>query len=233
VPGTRPVRLRYVDSANDNARYDALQLTLLSNGLNEGDTAIDVGAHCGQYALPMAAFCGLSGRVIAFEPDPYARSVLLRNIALNPDIRSPTIERAAVSDKTGEAVLYSRGGNSQSSLAKSAVEFSPRDTSERIRVELISLDGYLRQHDIATPRWVKIDAEGAEIRILQGAKHLLRTDANVICELHPYAWAEFGSSFDELKQVVSESGRGMRYLDQTAEIGSDARYGTVILERLA
>jgi FkbM family methyltransferase len=206
-------------------------MSLLSKGLNDGDTAIDIGAHCGQYALPMAAFCGQSGKVVAFEPDPYARASLLRNIALNPSVPSPKVEHLAVSDRIGEATLYSRGGNSQSSLAKSAVEFSPRDLSESIKVELITLDDYLGQNGIDDPRWVKIDAEGAEVRILQGARRLLRTGANILCELHPYAWAEFGTSFDDLKTIVAGSGRRMRYLDEIAEIGDEPHYGTVILER--
>jgi hypothetical protein len=40
VPGTRPVRLRYLNSDNRNARYDALQVKWLADNLSEGDTAI-------------------------------------------------------------------------------------------------------------------------------------------------------------------------------------------------
>ena len=53
-PGTRPVRLRYVESANSNVRYYALQVQLFNKGLKEGNFAIDVGAHAGQYAILMA-----------------------------------------------------------------------------------------------------------------------------------------------------------------------------------
>src|SRR2546422_8791401 len=69
LPGTRPVRLRYVHSENWVPRYDALQVRLFSTSLVEGDTFIDVGAHCGQYTILAAAVCGRTGRVIAFEPD--------------------------------------------------------------------------------------------------------------------------------------------------------------------
>ena len=61
LPGTRPVRLRYIGSDNAVVRYDALQVQLLSTQLNEGDTAIDIGAHHGVYSIIMAARCGHSG----------------------------------------------------------------------------------------------------------------------------------------------------------------------------
>jgi FkbM family methyltransferase len=231
LPGTRPVRLRYVTSSNGVVRHDALQLQLFSTHLVEGDTVIDIGAHYGVYSILMAAMVGSSGKVVAFEPDPYAREVFARNVALNPGIKRPVLEAAACSDGVGEATLYSRGGNAQSSLARSAVEFSPEHKSEEIRVPLVTLDGYLREHRLPVPRWVKIDAEGAEVRILRGARELLMSDANIVCELHPYAWPEFGNTLDELKDLCARGGRVIRYLDHKSEIGDRAEYGAALLER--
>jgi len=230
-PGTRPMRLRYIDSKDVSARYDALQIKLFSETLQEGDTAIDIGAHCGQYCILMAAKCGQTGNVVAFEPDPYAREKLLLNLTLNPQLKRPRVEACAVSDRAGEAVLFSRGGNSQSSLVRSGVEFSNADHSEEIRVPLVVLDSYLIEKGLPHPRWVKIDTEGAEIRILQGAPQLVQSDAGIVCELHPYAWPEFGNTFSELKALAAAAGRRIRYLDEDMEIGDVPHYGTVALER--
>jgi hypothetical protein len=78
---------------------------------------------------------------------------------------------------------------------------------------------------------MKIDAEGAEIRILKRAKQVLLSRADVVCELHPYAWPEFGNTLAELKDLAAAAGRRIRYLDQDTEIGDQAEYGTVLLER--
>jgi FkbM family methyltransferase len=232
APGTRPVRPRYATSLNPAVRYDAMQAQLFAEGLNEGDTAIDIGAHAGQYALIMAARCGRSGHVAAFEPDPHARRKLARNIALNPGVKAPVVEALAVSDAPGEAVLYSQGGNSQSSLAKSGIGEAAAESAETFTVPLVRLDDYVAERGLAPPRWVKIDTEGAEIRILQGAPNLLAGPSNILCELHPYAWAEFGNSFEELQAAVSGAGRRIRYIDEVAEMkAADVRYGTVLLER--
>jgi FkbM family methyltransferase len=209
-----------------------MQARLFAEGLDEGDTAIDIGSHAGQYALIMAARCGSSGHVAAFEPDPHARRKLERNIALNPAVKPPVVEALAVSDAPGEAVLYSQGGNSQSSLARSGIGEAVAELAETFTVPLVTLDGYLADRGLATPRWVKIDTEGAEIRILKGAPKLLAGASNVLCELHPYAWEEFGNSFDELLAAVSQSGRRIRYIDEDAELrAADVRYGAVLLER--
>jgi FkbM family methyltransferase len=183
------------------------------------------------YSVLMAAMCGQTGDVVAFEPDPYAREMLVKNLNLNPNIKRPTVELCACSDKIGEATLFSRGGNSQSSLARSAVEFSASHKSEEILVPLVTLDSYLSEHNLPNPRCVKIDAEGAEIRILKGAKRVLSSNADLVCELHPYAWPEFGDTLAELKDLCAAAGRRVRYLDQGTEISGQAEYGTVLLER--
>jgi len=223
--------MRYARSKSSNVRHDALQVVWLTTHLHEGDIALDIGAHCGVYSILMAAKCGQTGHVVAFEPDPYSRELLAQNLRLNPQIKRPTVEVCACSDEIGEAILFSRGGNSQSSLARSAVEFSRAHESEEIRVSTVTLDSYLSEHRLPVPRCVKIDAEGAEIRILKGAKQILASGADIVCELHPYVWPEFGNTLAELKQLAAAAGRRIRYLDQDVEIGDQVEYGTVLLER--
>jgi Methyltransferase FkbM domain len=99
------------------------------------------------------------------------------------------------------------------------------------RVPVTTLDSYLAQRQLPEPSFVKIDTEGAEIRILQGARKVLASRAAILCELHPYAWRQFGNSLQELKDLAAKCGRRIRYLDQDLEIGENADYGIVILER--
>jgi FkbM family methyltransferase len=233
VPGTRPVRLRYRNSPNDVTRYDALQLQYLADNVKAGDTAIDIGAHHGQDALLMSVFCGASGRVAAFEPDPYAREILMRNLELNPGVPAIQVVSAACSDREGEAVLYSSGGNSNSSLTRAGLGGRGDAAVQELKVPLVTLDGWIGRQPGSRPRWVKIDVEGAEIRVLKGARELLASDAHILCELHPYAWSAFGDTLEELKSVVAAAGRRIRYLDQEHELGEEATYGIALLERVA
>jgi len=233
LPGTRPVRLRYRRSQNSVARYDALLVAWLSKHLAEGDTAIDVGAHCGTYSILMAAKCGQTGHVVAFEPDPCSREMLVKNLGLNPYVKRPILEACACSDEVGQAILFGGRGNSQSSLAQSVVQLSVGHNPEELQVPVVTLDFYLSERNLPEPHCVKIDTEGAEIRILKGAKKLLSGKTEIVCELHPYAWAGFGNTFAELKQLATATGRRIRYLDQDNEIGERVEYGTVVLEHVS
>lgn len=231
VPGSRPVRTRHKSSRNSNARYDALQVEWLCSHLKPGDTVIDVGAHVGEYSVLIAALCGSAGQVVAFEPDPYARAIFSRNFELNPALKPAVLEAAAIDRTGGETVLYSRQGNSQSSLARSAVEFRGDRLAEEICVDTTSLDDYIARNPLLSPACIKIDAEGAEIRILQGAKSVLKTSTRILCELHPYAWDELGSDFAELLDLVAESGRRMYDLDTESGYPQvEAKYCTVVIE---
>lgn len=231
VPGTRPILPKYRNSANDISRYDALQVEQIAQRLKPGDLAMDIGAHAGQYALIMAACCGPSGKVIAFEPDSHAREILLENLALNPGIARPVVEEFALSDHSGPATLFSRGGDSNSSLSLSGLPTMAVEDLEQIDVTLCTLDDYLRQRGLPFPKLIKIDTEGAEILILRGAEAVLASDAEILCELHPYAWEGFGNSLADLQALLEKSGRRMRYIDQPQPVLGEPIYGVVYLER--
>ncbi len=229
TPGSRPVRTKYRNSTNANVRNDALQVDLVLNSLQEGDTAIDIGAHAGQYGVLMSACCGASGQVICFEPDPDALTRLKENIALNPQIKSPQLVNAACSDTNGTATFFTQGGNSQSSLAKSALP-QDRETKE-ISVRTFRLDDWWASEGLEAPAFVKIDTEGAEVHILRGMPKILASKAKIVCELHPFAWDEFGVTFQDLESIIVQSGRTMKWLDGRGRVESPGEYGTVIIER--
>lgn len=227
--GTRPVHIKYRNSPSSNVCNDAKQVELLAKYLNEGDCAIDIGAHAGQYSVLMSAFTGHTGHVYSFEPDPYAREKFKRNFDLNPTLKAPVLESLACSDTSGETILFSKGGNSQSSLARSAVEFDATK-AETISIRTTTLDEYINKHLKQLPKWIKIDTEGAEIKVLKGSKQLLGSKARIICELHPYAWEEFGNTFQELQDYVQSANRKMVLLSSGQELVGSPQYCTVLLE---
>lgn len=231
LPGTRPVRLKYRHSTNGINRNDALQVALVLDRVKEGDRAVDIGGHAGQYGILLAARCGRSGRVVSFEPDPDAAETYRRNVALNPSLRPPELVHKACSDRAGSATFFTQGGNSQSSLARSAL---PKDrATQAITVETVRLDDWWFREERAAPDFVKIDTEGAEVHILRGMPRILDSNAVIVCELHPFAWDEFGVSFAELAQVVAKSGRQMCWLDNGEIVREPVVYGTVLIRRNA
>ena len=164
---------------------------------------------------------------------PQARFLLNRNFDLNPLVKRATIKSFACADVTGtEVVLYHNNNASNSALVPLCAPDQTSKSFESFRVPVTTLDAYFAQRKLREPRCVKIDTEGAEIRVLQGARHLLSSNAAILCELHPFAWPSFGNSLQELKGLAAGYGRRMRYLGQAAEIGDKATYGIASLERI-
>ena len=230
LPGTRPVRLKYKDSLDVTVRNDVRQINFFLESVRSCDFVLDIGGHFGQYAVLFASLVSDSGRVITFEPDPAAREILLQNLKLNGFANRVEIESLALFDKKGEHSFFSKGADSMSSLFRSGLgtNASSADVVE-YRVETAGLDDYLDSRDLTSPDFVKLDTEGAEINILRGARQLLQSEAIIICELHPYAWEEFGTTFDELLLLIRDAGRTISYLDPSRSIEQGAHYGAAII----
>lgn len=228
--GSRPVRLKYATSDDIVARNDAKQLQFFLDRVRPGQFVLDVGAHYGEYAVLFAALVGAGGRVISFEPDAAARPWLQRNLALNGFVDRVLVEECAVFDVATPRTLYARHGNSQSSLARAGLGGAESDADvERYSVEAVRIDEYITYNGLPVPDVIKLDVEGAEIHALRGAGYILRSTPTILCELHPYAWKEFGSTFDDLLQIVLNAGRAIRYLDESIRIENGPIYGAVVI----
>ncbi len=147
-----------------------------------GMTFYDVGANLGFYCVILARLVGASGRVIAFEPLPDNARWITHNATLNSfaqvEVRCEALGRAEgqaeffVSEKSMWGRLVSTGG-------------PPADTLRRITVTLSSLDALTNADTIPSPDLVKIDVEGAEVDVLNGAAETLRRFRPVlIIDLH-------------------------------------------------
>jgi FkbM family methyltransferase len=230
LPGSRPVRLKYANSPDVAVRNDVKQISFFLESVKPGDFVLDIGGHFGQYAVLLGSLVSDNGQVISFEPDPRAREILRANLQLNNLVDRVEIEPLALFDREGEHMFFSKNADSMSSLVRSGLggNASSPDVVE-LKVKTARLDDYLGSRSFGLPRWIKLDTEGAEINILKGSSEVLKSDATIVCELHPYAWEEFGTSFDELLRLVTDAGKTIEYLDPSVRIENGAVYGAVII----
>lgn len=138
---------------------------------------IDVGAHAGQFSKLFAKMAP-RGRVYAFEPSAYARSILTRSLAFNR-LNHVKVVPVGLSDAPGELTLHTpikaRGG-----LGFGIAHFGDdgedsRDTLDQI-VPLTTLDAFAQQEGLSRLDFLKADVEGWEVNVLKGglatlAKH--------------------------------------------------------------
>jgi FkbM family methyltransferase len=134
-----------------------------------GDTVIDVGAHVGLHTMNFASLVGDAGTVHAFEPSSRASACLEEAMHWNGYADRVVLHRAAAGASEGEVAFYL---DTKSGLTSSTVE-SWTLSAQRGLVTCVTLDRALEGAVVRSPALLKIDAEGAEAAVLEGARILL------------------------------------------------------------
>jgi FkbM family methyltransferase len=139
--------------------------------LGDGETAVDVGAHYGDYTMLAAARVGPHGLVHAFEPQAAVRAVLDTNVRTN-GLTHVHVHAHAVADYEGEADLdfLEQVETGQASL----VFAGARPQGQSCRVPVRRMDDVISGKDATLVTAVKVDVEGAEAAVLRGAMELLQ-----------------------------------------------------------
>jgi FkbM family methyltransferase len=186
--------------------------------IRPGDTVLDCGANLGLFSTMMARRVGPQGRVHAFEPSPGSSRDLARVLVLNGLAQQVVINVAAVSDACGEAVFYDvtvgdvrREASHLDALGRSGL-VGGLDHQE-VRVPTVTLDDYIQRQDLA-PRLVKIDVEGAEFLVLEGARRSVAAHHPLlVIEIHPDERGEFDHG--RLEAYLLQYGYRHRWQDKT------------------
>jgi len=167
-----------------------------------GMVAADIGAHIGYFSILLSHLVGPTGKVLAFEPSPENFPLLVQNLSRRRAL-NVLPSQAAVSDKQGRPILYISHGHSNHSLVRDYTE-----SEEAVAVDAVSLDQYLTGAAIDRLDLIKIDAEGAEPRILAGMKRTLSNNPHLamIVEVNPNALRAAGSSPQLLLELLASHG---------------------------
>jgi FkbM family methyltransferase len=149
--------------------------------VRDGFVAIDVGAHLGYYALILSRIVGSNGRVIAFEPIPSNFRILSDNIGLNRCNNIQAVNKA-VSDRSGQF----EGTLPTESALPSSFTLLKNKGANKIRVEVVSLDDFLKDWDRPID-FVQIDVEGAEGSVIRGARKTIESYHPILLvEIHHF-----------------------------------------------
>lgn len=123
------------------------------------DTVFDVGAHMGFFTVKVGKHVE---KLIAFEPDPYNFRFLLMNIENNA-LSNVRAFNCALGDRDDYAFLKRGYGYGRTRLT---------ETNTGYRVLVRTLDTLVRELSVI-PSMVKVDVEGHEMKVLEGAKSTL------------------------------------------------------------
>lgn len=165
-------------------KYEEAKHRFLVRSCRPGTTVVDGGAHLGLFTVVMAKAVGPDGWVLAFEPTPGTRGVLVKTIALNDLGARVFLRPEALSRKTGSTTLHI--GPDEATSSNSLVAQPPGAVagSDKV-VPTLALDDLLPTLASAVS-CIKLDIEGAELDALLGATATLEQFRPALCvEVHP------------------------------------------------
>jgi FkbM family methyltransferase len=144
-------------------------------------TVFDIGANVGFYSTISARIVGPEGLVVAFEPLPSNVRMVFHNAALNL-FRHISVQEVALGREDGRATFIISSEPGWGRLASTGV---PAGVIGKHDVRIARLDSLIRQGTVPRPDLMKIDVEGAESDVLEGAEETLKTARPILfIDLH-------------------------------------------------
>lgn len=143
------------------------EMLFLEKNLKNDSIFIDVGANIGVYSI-IAASKIKKGRVYAFEPIPNTVAILKQNIYLNNISDQVTIIEKVASDKSGKEKFNIQDISEVSHIS------TKDDKSQNTLIPSIRLDDFCKERNIRYIDVLKIDVEGAEMKVLKGVELYLK-----------------------------------------------------------
>lgn len=183
---------------------------LIERLLGPGDIFIDVGANLGIHTLAAGRAMRAQGRIIAFEPFDATRRLLEKSIWINGLTPIAEVYGSAVSNKDGRQQLFLGASSGHHSLFELQEGDAAQAKNASIEVTTVRLDTVVAA---TTPfTLLKIDAEGAELDVLEGAAALVRDsqDIALIVEFGPAHLRRTGQ--DPAHWLAAFTAFGLEYL---------------------
>ncbi|MEO8192597.1 MAG: FkbM family methyltransferase [Gemmatimonadales bacterium] len=181
----------------------------IAQNVQPGTRFYDIGAFIGYHTLCAAKRVGDEGGVFAFEPGPSNLAVLEHNLRLNRLGHRVRTFGVAVGAQDQDSVSFylRREDPTTHSLAYiPKVDHVTESTLTRVDVTMRSIDSIVDETK-QPPTLMKIDVEGAEGRVLEGARTTLREHRiPIVCAIHPPWLAQLGDDVDSIRGVIRSLG---------------------------
>jgi FkbM family methyltransferase len=183
--------------------YEHASVRLLTALVNPNSTYFDVGANIGLMSLPVLSECSTC-KVVSFEPSPNTLACLKKTHAGSRYAQRWTVIGNGVGDATGTADFYlaKRGGTFDG--LRPATKIGVTTTVE---VQITTLDAVWKSLDKPAVSIIKIDVEGAEMAVLQGARECIAANhPHILIEWYASNLKPFGTSSGSILSFAAECG---------------------------
>jgi FkbM family methyltransferase len=165
--------------------YDSLTAEIIVRLLRADSNAIDVGSHVGEI-LQIMLLRAPNGTHYAFEPLPAFAGALRRKFRRNRNVK---VYDCALSDTVGRSTFHHNVTSPDYSGLKRRTYDGREARTQQIEVALATLDSIVPSGELIS--LIKIDVEGAEYQVLNGARRVIRDGKPVIVFEHGIGGADY------------------------------------------
>ena len=178
---------------------DRTERCLLARYLSPGAVVVDAGANIGVYSQFLATCVGPGGVVHSFEPSPENFGRLHAALSQFSNVR---LNQLAVSDKTGDSLLYV---SEKLNVDHRAYPIEG-ETRRTVCIRSTMLDDYFKPGERVD--FIKMDVQGYELHVLRGAKRLVQENPEIklLLEFWPYGLKQAGTRWEELIETLRHFG---------------------------
>ena len=190
-----------------NGSYEPELVHLIDRSIDFDRDVIDVGANIGFYTVMLAKRIAAERRVLAIEPTMNALIRLQSNIARNQVDLKVVVVHGVASDRSGEAELHVVPGLEEYSSIGAIVHPSIHDANSTAEaVHSFTLDELVVKYGL-DPGFIKIDVEGGEKGVIEGAAATIATHRPIIlAELSDSLLREQGTNAADVVSLLERFG---------------------------
>jgi FkbM family methyltransferase len=196
--------------------YEECDVAFLLRQIKPDDICVDVGANTGYYTLQMGAKAP-AGSVHAFDPIPLNIHLIRASAELN-SFANITANCAALSNETCLRLFLRTEDSAYSSFISTERDRPARTMS----VTVTTLDSYLAANNVEKVNILKIDVEGSELGVLEGAQMTLKSSRTrprvVLIELFSANLRVYGVSITDVLQFMRTNGYSPHYVADRTEL---------------
>jgi FkbM family methyltransferase len=217
--------------------WERYNTSLIRRLVKPGMRFVDIGANCGYFSVLGGSLVGEKGRVFSFEPQPRAFELLGSSMRANGFVLRSRLHNVALADHDGSARFRFRDGDfGGGSLHIQDARVQTENFTE-IEVPVRRGDSLLQKHGAID--FIKIDAEGAEVAIIDGLTQTLAQSPNVrmLLEFNPSYIAKHRGVVDFCDQLSAMGFSAYPVTDNApklvpwAEIPNTVGHGYVLFSR--
>jgi FkbM family methyltransferase len=203
---------------------------LFSNGTG---TFIDIGANIGLISIPIAKV-NEKINIFAFEPEPNNYIIFRKNIIANG------VERKI---KTFNMALFSEDCRlnmelSEDNMGDHRIRIKNNSNAQgnyfnelsrpTIQIQACKLDSLLKAQELIKPIILKVDTQGAEVKVLSGARNFLKEVDYLIMEYWPYGLKKIGDSPELLLSQMNHFSWGAVFDDTQSSLPKLSPIGELV-----